>query len=66
MTAQEGRSAEGECLAGEAGTVPVLTIAVEAIAGTEAAAATATADPDGETEPALLLPPPERLCKAAA
>jgi hypothetical protein len=66
MTAQEGRFAEAECLAGEVDTVPVPTIVVEAIAGTEPAAATATGDPDGETEPALLLPPPEKPCKAAA
>lgn len=66
MTAREGPFAEAECLAGEAGTVLVLMIAVEAIAGTEAAAATATADHDGETEPALLLPAPERPCRAAA
>lgn len=66
MTAQAVPSVEAECRADEADTVPDPTNAVEAVAGMAAVAATATADPDGETEPVERLPVPEKLYRAAA
>lgn len=66
MTAQGVPSVEAECPVDEAGIVPALTSAAEAIAGMEQAVEIATAGPDGETEPVLRLPVLVKLCRAVA
>jgi hypothetical protein len=66
MTAQEDLSDEAECLVAEADIVLRRMIAVEATAGMEAVAETATADLVGEMELALRPPLPEKLCRDVA
>lgn len=66
MTAPGVPSVEAECPAGEGDIALDPMSAAEATAGTVPAAETAMAGPDGETEPVVQLPAPEKQSRVAA